>query len=798
MFTPNQFLGYLDEHRVIEPGRRYIRDVRNSEPSRMVSPSRGNLATAFASTKMSRVIHTESRMGEFAYARDCEHRRDVHEFWDQPQPVPVVRDRADGRTWKGTYTADFLVLAATGPIVVQVKRAEEIELFRSQGRPDWDFQEDGPHDVAADRAFALLGLSHVIVSTASMHPLRTSNLGLLLRAARTGDSCHRDLTKRVQAKLTTVACCTLSDLGESIGIADLTPLLQMIERGELHARLSTDSLAYPKTAWVSRDARYLEQILPEKRFVVPDTGEGVVLPSAAAIERALVRQRELTRSPSSRKRRRLRRLVRKGATTGKTEFDSLIPDYKSRGNRSRRLNNIQLEVLRDCINRFYKAPPGPNLATAYRQYVVDASEKHPEYRPVSITSFREHILQLPPEEVGMGRGGKRLANAMTGPSPVDSRDVPATRAFERAAVDHSLLPMYVVLHQKGPDRIAVQPWVSALRCKFSGFILALWMSLLNPSAKTLAILYRRCIRTHERFPECIYSDNGSDLTSRFHTSFCAHVGADHSRIPVASPRFDEAIESLFCEMQTELLQTRNGNLALRASDRGVSKTHKAMTLADHTPEQLWTELDMFTRWHNSRITTLNGESPAERLHRSLQKFSCSGIRLSLSNELMISTAVDIREFKVDPKDGIRVNDRRYSCAALTLHRPARSNIQVRLDPENPHVVYAKINGAWHTCKSSGARMFETLDDIEKLAETTRLMEGGKYRKRVREASQRDLVRIINEYDALRVAKKEAPAVDATDRMPLLPQRTLFDQVRELAVEAPTEDPDEVFDYVLGP
>jgi putative transposase len=428
---------------------------------------------------------------------------------------------------------------------------------------------------------------------------------------------------------------------------------------------------------------------------------------------------------------------------------------------------------------------------------VAASEKHPEYRPVSITMFREHIRQLPPEDVGMGRGGKRMANAMTGPSPVDSRDVPATRAFERAAVDHSLLPMYVVLHPKGLDRIAVQPWVSALRCKFSGFILALWMSLLNPSAKTLAILYRRCIRTHERFPECIYSDNGSDLTSRFHTSFCAHVGADHSRIPVANPRFDDTIESLFCEMQTELLQTRKGNLALRASDRGVSKTHKAITLADHTPEQLWTALDMFTEWHNTRITKLNGESPSERLHKSLQRFTCSGIRLSLSNELMISTAVDIREFKVDPKDGIRINDRRYSCAALTLHRPARSKIQVRLDPENPHVVYAKINGAWHTCKSSGARMFETLDEIEKLAETTRLLEGTKYRKRVRVASQRDLVRIINEYDAARSAKAEAAKVDPPSQLTLLPPRTLFDQVRELEVEAPTEESEEVFDDVLG-
>jgi putative transposase len=796
MLRPNELASYLNDFVPRESARKLIHLIRDSPPSRSVSPSCGNITTAFCSVKMGRTINTESRTAEYRYAGEWEFCDNTYEFWDQVAPVPVVKFSRDGKTRNDIYRGDFLVLSKTGPFVAEVKTADKISELRAEAHPDWEFRDEAPHYLPGEAAFELIGLPFVVLSTASLHPRRTANIDLLLRAAEASTAVTPELLDRVDRHFSKTSCCTVTDLAESLQLVDHTALLQLVASRQLHVRLNDDLLVHPNTAWISRDPRFLSLVVPRAGLVSPSTGAGVILPSPAALARTIARQETLSRDRSSRTSRRLRALIREGAAEGKSEFESLVPNYSARGNREPRMNGIQRDFLREAVTRFYAVDANPNVTAAYRQYVLAAEKEIPEYRPLSITAFRDFIAQTPPEKIGMGRGGKRMANAMAGPSPVETRDLPPTRAFERAAIDHSLLPMYIVLYQRGNLRIPVKAWITALRDVATSFVLAIWMSLNCPSAKTDAILYRRCVRAHGRLPECIYSDNGSDFTSNFNTSFLGYMGVHHSRIPVAAPRFDESIENLFYQMQTGWLPHKRGNVTLGASERGTSSSHKPPKIADMTLKDTWVQIEKFVNWNNDGAADLSAISPAEQVTRSLERYSCSGVKASLTNEFLVSSAVETNGYKLDPQGGIRVNDRRYYCPALLQHRPARSEVQVRVDPENPHVVYAQIRGGWHACTSSGARMYETLDDIEKLVEATRLLEGNKYRKQVREAGQRDLVRIINEADAQRLRPQEPP-VPGGEEAPIVKPSTIFDDVRSLKVEPPTEDDNEVFQDVLG-
>jgi putative transposase len=795
MLSPNELVAYLSDFVPRESAREFIRLVRSSQPSRPVSPRRGNVVTAYCSAKMGHTIGTESKTAENAFACEWEFCEDIYEFWDQVQPVPVTRTSTGGTKRKDSYKADFLVLASNGPFVAEIKTAAELASFRDEQRPDWAFRDDVAHFVPAEVAFELIGLPYRVLSTSSLHPRRTANIELLIKAAESPNAVSPDFLDKVEKYFQKVSCSPLADLASSLRTSDHTPLLQLIASRHLHARLSDDLLFHPNTAWIAKEQRFLELVVPREGFITPNTGDGIVLPSAAAIERTIARLDILAKSASSRTGRRLRALIREGAAEGKSQFESLVPHYSRRGNREPRINDIQKEFLRSSVMRFYATAANPNVTAAYRQYVFAAEKEIPEYRAVSIAAFRNFIDLTPPEKIGMGRGGKRMANAKMGPSPMDTRDLPPTRAFERAAIDHSLLPMYVVLFQRGSLRIATKAWITALRDVATYFVLAIWMSLNYPSARTDAILYRRCVRAHGRLPEYIFSDNGPDFTSNFNTSFLGFMGVNHSRIPVASPRFDQSIENLYYQMQTGWLPHKQGNVTLSATERGTSSSHKPFKVADMTLRDTWIQVEKFVGWNNDGAADLSNLSPAERVAQSLERYSCSGVKASLTSEFLISSAVETGEYKLDPQGGLRVNGRRYYCAALMKQCPARSEVQVRIDPENPHVVYARIRGAWHSCTASGARMFETLDDIEKLVETTRLLEGNKYRKQVREASQRDLVRIINEADSERLRSQEAP--ETSEPAQTNEPHTIFDEVRSLEVESPTEDDDEVFQNVLG-
>jgi putative transposase len=797
MLSDLAFSQWCERLQLSEAARRYIESVRKSDPARAVSSnSKGNVCSALASESMGLTINTESRTAEFAYAREFEFDDDVLEFWDQPQPVPVLRHGLSGPR-SGTYTPDFLVLWKDTVAVIEIKRREHLPKLVENAPNDWKVEGASAEYRPATVAFSALPLPYRVLVAGPGQVLRGVNLVLLLRAKRCDEELTAAQRRAVAHAFEAQSCITLAELAKDLKLEDLTPLLRLIAAGELFARLETDELARPATAWLARRADFLSALpLPTTptKFGQPDAG--IEIATEACMGRLLRRLERLKGEIPDRTARRLKALVRQGEREGKPAPESLLPKFDRCGNRRSRLSAVQIDIANESIKRFLASSRRVSKSKAFQQYKVAAADRHPEYRAISWWSFLELIARFNPKEIAHGRGGRRTANSAAGPSPVESREPSPLRPFERACIDHCLAPLDIVIYERGEKRITHKAWITMMVDVATGYILAVWLSLNPPSCAADAMVVRRCIETFELFPEHVHTDRGSDFWSLYFRALLAFIGADHSLSPPASSRTNSTVERTFGHMLLEWVQQRPGNSVHGESPRGISGTHSPAATAELNIRDTWNELQLFVDWMNNRATDLSGKSAADKLREGLAQFKCSGIKVKMSPEFKISSAVDVRDYKVDSKDGIRVDDRRYSCAALADRRPAMGRMQVRIEPDNPYLVYAKINGAWHKCHASQFSRFENQDALEKLAEATQVLDGASFKREVRTQAQRDFIRTLNKCDEDRARQVDRKTSDVPKQLDLPTARNLFAEVRAESVDSLTEHTQEVPDHAL--
>ena len=76
--------------------------------------------------KMHCTITSESH-AERSIATQFELDPEVFEYWEQPPTIEILKSDRRGSRRRRPYTADFLVLSSTGPVVKEVKTLEEAE-----------------------------------------------------------------------------------------------------------------------------------------------------------------------------------------------------------------------------------------------------------------------------------------------------------------------------------------------------------------------------------------------------------------------------------------------------------------------------------------------------------------------------------------------------------------------------------------------------------------------------------------------------------------------------------------------
>lgn len=160
---------YCQQHNLSPAAKEVITQVRSSPPSRTPQGRAGNVTVRYPSRKMGATIWAESHRVEFAGIIEYEFDPGVLEFYDQPSPIPLHYESANGRSVTAQHTPDFFVLDESGAGWDEWKTEERlIELSKSQ--PNRYKKIDGRWRCPPGEAFAAqYGLRYRIRSSAEIN-----------------------------------------------------------------------------------------------------------------------------------------------------------------------------------------------------------------------------------------------------------------------------------------------------------------------------------------------------------------------------------------------------------------------------------------------------------------------------------------------------------------------------------------------------------------------------------------------------------------------------------------------------
>lgn len=792
MLTDQQLEEYFTKHNLSAPAREYIQQTRDSEPSRLVGTNASsNVISGFPSTKTNHLIQTESRTAEHVHALEHEHSSTVIEYWDQPPPVNVVRTSPKGKPLPGYYTPDFVVLDATGPYVEEVKPDDAIEKLLRTRPADWIQTETGVTFRPALEAYGRLGLTFKVVSV-KFNPIWTENLKLLLRARRAPLAANDEIRAAVEAALAEQAWMPLSTLGTRVGITDLTPLIQLIDQEFLHVLLLEELLTQPDSTWVARSLALhtlRKETNPDQHgYRALDGGElrvsATLIPSGKRASRALANLERWNVGKSSRTMRRWKRKIRQKQETGKEikVLTVVMPGWDKSGNRKDRLCKAQVKFLKEFIKEHYADSRRLGICAAHKLYKNLAKDAHPLLPAVNRGTLKRYIKLDDLKEIGKGRGGRRAANAATEPTPVAKRQLLATRPFQLASMDHYETDINCVVARRDGVPYIARPYLTILIDVETDFVYSLWLSFRDPSRRACAMAIRLCVRKYGRLPEEILVDGGPDFESVYFFALLAHCAVGRVRRPPEHPRFGSGAERIFGEFKTQWLNLRLGNLVNYKEARAVSRSHAPGNQAVLTIEQLLSELLAFCEWRSANKVDLSNLSPAERVTKGLQAFSCSGVPVANDPAFLIASAVETNDYALDLSRGLHIGELHYWHPDLRKLAAVGRVKEVRPDPEDPYRVYAKVGTEWITCLASGAQQFGAKDPVLRLAEAIRIHDGPKARLLAKADADQLLITKMREFDdqwAAEAAQKARPTPANTTPTA---EKSIFEKIRNASID----------------
>ncbi len=784
MLFISQFERYCATHEISSAAREYINETRESEPSRMVGVrAKSNVCSWVISEKMGRSISTESHTAERAFIVLKEFDDQVLEFWDQPPPIKVEKVNRRGRVQGISYTPDFLCLAQDDPEVVEVKPLDKLEELVSEQPKNWVKTDTGGFQyLPAVRAFAKIGLKHRVFAYSSDLRFRIANLDLILKTRKL-PQIEASLPYRLSLALEEACCWDLESLKQRLDLPSYGPLIQLIDQGALVVDMDSELLSSPRDCYVASTKSILEhgRDLRKQHAIYTDKSSPAIavncVPRESDARKALEKLAKLEiDSAPARTLRRWKRLTFEGIERGLSPFQSLLPAHYRSGNRQRKISKRSEDFLNDFLIKTYAKAQGLSKYRGYVAYVHASSLEDPVIEPVSRTTFDARLKQLPGRVVAAGRRGRRGENADSESSDPTKRSLKSVLPWQACAIDHYKADVMVILHSAGSAVFVARPWITGMIDLATGKLLALTVSLRDPSRVACAKVIRECVRRHRRLPAEIIVDRGSDFQSVFFSSLLAHYGITLSLRPAANPRFGGEIEGFFGEFKKQWLTQRPGNLADYKEARSVDGEKAPAKSAILSPFDLYQELQHFAGWRDANPKHLKLMSNNELFEKGQDTFPFVGISVNDSPEFRLATSVESKEYRVSFERGFHIGESWYFSPSIASVRGKKSKLEVRRDPENPHLIHALIGDRWEPCFSSHITSYSALSPLSQFEQGLLSIEGRSLRQKIKEQADIDLARLCSDMDRIREAG-QTPVIPITESE--LPRTDEGDSVSEL-------------------
>ena len=774
------------------PAQEYILASKHA-PARMVGAHAfKNLCSFIPSKKMGMTISTESFSAERAFAMLCEYDDAVYGYYDQPQPIMIKKTDKNGKLRSVPYTPDFLVEIKNGVYIVEVKPLNQIQKLIDREPNNWKKISDSYYEyVPAKEAFENLGLKYRVWVFQLEYRYRIANISILL-ASRPVSESSNELIAKIDSLFREAFYWTLEDLSGALGESSFTKIIQLIDSSVLYADLDNSLLSEPKGCVVVNSQDLLSTAINHHsenntNLNVSNSLSRAEIPNFQDAVKILGRLERLDSGEVSRSARRWRKIILESESNSR--FEALMDKSFKKGNRAPRLNKKVLDYLDYHLRQVHGKQQGLSFYRSYIKYCVESKKHHVEFDHVSFVTFLRYMNKISKSYIAYQRGGKRLRNGVLEPTNPLDRNLKFQIPWQAAAVDEYLADIYLVFYTADGQPYVARPWLAAMIDLSTSKILAITISFKSPSKRSLSKVLRECVRNHGKLPREILFDRGSNYKSRYAAELLAHLGIINTMRPAAYSRSGGEIEALFGEFMKQWLSQRPGNLSdykeARSVDGKLSPKNKAVL----KPYEFYRELKLFTNWRDAKPSGYGDSARLDRFNNGNTQFPFMGLDIKFDNKFQLITAVDTSTYSVDPQRGIHIGELFYWSPELADIRGNKKKVEVRIDPENPHVIFSLIKNMWVTCYSSHINRFNALDFKSQFIEGLIALETSPQKSKLKHESNKALVDIISSLDnpldnddQFNVMNVElSSGVSALDK-PSDSVSSLFDDVKSMSVK----------------
>jgi len=395
-------------------------------------------------------------------------------------------------------------------------------------------------------------------------------------------------------------------------------------------------------------------------------------------------------------------------------FIGLISKRNNQGNRERKISPVVIELMDEYIKEKYENPRSTNLNSIYKRFYQECIDRG--WNPPSFVTFWKESKKRPIHVQTDKRKGPKAAYGTEKFYFEIQTTTPRHGDFpyQICHLDHTELDIELICSDTLEN--LGRPWLSLLLDAYSRRVLAFYLTFDSPSYRSCMMVLRECVKRNSRLPKMLVVDGGKEFHSVYFDTLLAKYNITKAQRPGAKPKFGSVCERMFGTTNTEFIHNLLGNTQIMKKVREVTKKFNPKHNAIWTFESLH---EMMEEWcyqiYDQQIHSTLGTSPRNFYENRLYKTGKrehTFVRYDELFEIMTLPSTPKQKAKVQPGQGVRINNIYYWADMLDHPEVEGQSVYVRYDPFDMSTAYAYINKYWIKLRSENFMIFENRTEKE--------------------------------------------------------------------------------------
>lgn len=383
---------------------------------------------------------------------------------------------------------------------------------------------------------------------------------------------------------------------------------------------------------------------------------------------------------------------------GSTSYKAIVPKKPGRKFGWEALETKVEHLIQRMYERHYKGPAA-TYAVVWSACQAGADAEHiirPSYHTV-----RRRISAKPERELYERKHGTEAAIQRYKARPGFKK---TNRPLEWVQFDHTVVDILLV---DDLDRTVIigRPWISLAICLETHVILGFYLSLLPPSAVSVAMLIENCVMPKRRLleslglpidlwpmhgvMETIHTDNAKEFVSDVLVLNCKEYGIDVKHRDIPQKHQGGHIESLIGKMMTKKIHFLPGTTGSNVLQRKALQSEKKASITFEKLRQII--VYQISVYHETKHSALNA-SPREAWDNYYKKENMLPRSVAESDQENFRYRFFPETTKQIVPEGIEMFRRFYYSSALKWR--IREKVLVKYDPYDISVVMVKLDDGW--------------------------------------------------------------------------------------------------------